>query len=82
VRNNLVQTVFLIRQREMLWPKCGDLCENVGMHGAFNVAGVQAGLNQALEVVRTRRLITNVAVWKRPCTIDASKPETTALQHA
>jgi threonine dehydrogenase-like Zn-dependent dehydrogenase len=34
---------------------------------------VQAGLDQAIEAVRARGTIVNIAVWEKPCTIHPNK---------
>lgn len=43
--------------------KCRELCEDQGVHIAFDAAGVQAGFEQAVEAVRARGIIVNIAVW-------------------
>lgn len=50
--------------------KCRELCEGQGVHVAFDAAGVQAGLDQAVHAVRARGCVVNIAVWgKKPCNI-------------
>lgn len=53
--------------------RCRDLCEDQGVHIVFDAAGVQAGLDQAVEAVRARGTIVNIAVWEKPCTLDVNK---------
>jgi threonine dehydrogenase-like Zn-dependent dehydrogenase len=43
--------------------KCRDLCDDMGVHIVFDAAGVQAGFEQAVEAVRARGVIVNIAVW-------------------
>jgi 2-desacetyl-2-hydroxyethyl bacteriochlorophyllide A dehydrogenase len=53
--------------------RCRELCEDQGVHVVFDAAGVQAGLDQAVEAVRARGTIVNIAVWEKPCTIHPNK---------
>ena len=53
--------------------KCREICEDQGVHIVFDAAGVQAGLDQAVEAVRARGTIVNIAVWEKPCTIHPNK---------
>jgi len=53
--------------------KCRELCEDQGVHLVFDAAGVQAGLDQAVEAVRARGTIVNIAVWEKACTIHPNK---------
>jgi threonine dehydrogenase-like Zn-dependent dehydrogenase len=53
--------------------RCRELCEDQGVHIVFDTAGVQAGLDQAIEAVRARGTIVNIAVWEKPCTIHPNK---------
>jgi 2-desacetyl-2-hydroxyethyl bacteriochlorophyllide A dehydrogenase len=53
--------------------RCKELCEDQGVHVVFDAAGVQAGLDQAVDAVRARGTIVNIAVWAKPCTIDPNK---------
>ncbi|KAK8220547.1 sorbitol dehydrogenase [Phyllosticta capitalensis] len=43
-----------------------------GAHVAFDCAGVQAGLNDAVQSVRAEGKIVNVAIWEKPPFIDAN----------
>jgi 2-desacetyl-2-hydroxyethyl bacteriochlorophyllide A dehydrogenase len=53
--------------------RCRELCEDQGVHKVFDAAGVQAGLDSAIEAVRARGTIINIAVWEKPCTVDVNK---------
>ena len=46
-----------------------EICDGVGATVAFDAAGVQAGLEQAVLAVRARGTVVNVAVWNKPATI-------------
>lgn len=59
--------------KEDLVQRCRDLCDGQGPHVVLDAAGVQAGLDQAIEAVRARGLIVNIAVWEKPCSIDVNK---------
>ncbi|KAK7515111.1 sorbitol dehydrogenase [Phyllosticta citriasiana] len=43
-----------------------------GAHVAFDCAGVQAGLDDAVESVRAEGKIVNVAIWEKPPRVDAN----------
>jgi 2-desacetyl-2-hydroxyethyl bacteriochlorophyllide A dehydrogenase len=53
--------------------RCRELCEDQGVHKVFDAAGAQAGLDSAIEAVRARGTIINIAVWEKPCTINVNK---------
>lgn len=46
-----------------------DICDGRGANVAFDAAGVQAGLDQAMQAIRTRGTLVNIAVWEKPATI-------------
>ena len=41
-----------------------EICDGQGAHVAFDAAGVQAGFHQAMEAIRPRGTVVNIAVWK------------------
>lgn len=43
-----------------------EICGGVGVDVAFDAAGVQAGLNQALKAVRAQGTMVNIAIWEKP----------------
>ncbi|KAI9893378.1 MAG: hypothetical protein M1814_006674 [Vezdaea aestivalis] len=49
--------------------KCKELCGGEGPHVAFDAAGVQPGLTQAIHALRARGTLVNIAVWPRTATI-------------
>lgn len=49
--------------------KCREFCDDQGVHVAYDAAGVQAGLDQAVLAVRAHGTIVNIAVWEKPCMI-------------
>lgn len=49
--------------------RCREICDGVGVNVAFDCAGVQAGLNQAIHATRARGTIVNVAVWEHPVSV-------------
>jgi threonine dehydrogenase-like Zn-dependent dehydrogenase len=53
--------------------KCRALYEDQGVHIVFDAAGVQAGLDSAVEAVRARGTIVNIAVWEKKPYIDVNK---------
>ena len=46
-----------------------ELCDGSGVDVAFDVAGVQSGLDQAIQAIRARGTLVNIAVWKKTATI-------------
>lgn len=55
--------------KEDVVAKCRELCGNQGVHIAYDCAGVQAGLNVAVNATRARGTIVNIAIWEKDCTI-------------
>ena len=55
--------------KENVVKRCRELCDGQGVHIAFDCAGVQAGLDQAVQAVRARGSIINIAIWEKNCTI-------------
>ena len=46
-----------------------EICDGQGANLAFDAAGVQAGLDQALLAIRARGTLVNIAVWEKPASI-------------
>lgn len=49
--------------------KVREICDGVGANVAFDTAGVQVGLDQAVQAIRTRGTLVNIAVWEKTATI-------------
>jgi 2-desacetyl-2-hydroxyethyl bacteriochlorophyllide A dehydrogenase len=49
--------------------RCRELCENQGVHIVFDAAGVQSGLDTAIEAVRVKGTIVNIAMWGKDPTM-------------
>lgn len=49
--------------------KVREICNGVGANVAFDIAGVQAGLDPAVQAIRTRGTLVNIAVWEKTATI-------------
>ena len=47
-----------------------EICDGQGANLAFDAAGVQAGLDQALLAIRARGTLVNIAVWEKPASIN------------
>ena len=45
-----------------------EVCGGVGVAVAFDAAGVQAGLDQAILSIRARGTLVNIAVWEKTAT--------------
>lgn len=46
-----------------------EICDGKGANVAFDCAGVQAGLDQAILSIRARGTLVNIAVWEKSATI-------------
>lgn len=46
-----------------------DICDGRGANVAFDAAGVQAGLDQAIQAIRARGTLVNIAIWEKTATI-------------
>ncbi|KAI9828103.1 MAG: hypothetical protein M1832_003630 [Thelocarpon impressellum] len=49
--------------------RCKELCEGQGPQLAFDAAGAQAGLTQAIHALRARGTLVNIAVWEEAASI-------------
>ncbi|KAM0804478.1 hypothetical protein BDR22DRAFT_602578 [Usnea florida] len=45
------------------------ICDKQGCNVAFDAAGVQSGLDQAIQAIRARGTLVNIAVWEKTATI-------------
>ena len=55
--------------KEDVVKRCRELCDQQGVHVAYDCAGVQVGLDQAVHATRARGTIVNIAIWEKTCTI-------------
>lgn len=46
-----------------------ETCDGQGANVAFDAAGVQAGLDQAIQAIRARGTLVNIAIWEKTATI-------------
>lgn len=46
-----------------------ELCDGSGVNVAFDAAGVQAGLDQAIQSIRARGTLVNIAIWEKTATL-------------
>lgn len=46
-----------------------EICEGQGANVAFDAAGVQPGLDQAIQAIRARGTLVNIAIWEKTATI-------------
>lgn len=49
--------------------KVREICDGQGANVAFDAAGVQAGLDQAILAIRAKGTLVNIAVWEKPASI-------------
>lgn len=52
--------------KEDVVARCLELCDNQGVHVAFDAAGVQAALTAAFKAIRVRGTMVNIAIWEKP----------------
>lgn len=52
--------------------RCRELVDGKGVHLAFDAAGVQAALNEAVRAVRARGTVVNIAIWEKPFQLQPS----------
>ncbi|KAK3699192.1 hypothetical protein LTR37_016553 [Vermiconidia calcicola] len=48
--------------------KVRELCDGTGVHVAFDCAGVQPGMDQAVLAIRARGTLVNIAIWEKTAT--------------
>ena len=53
--------------------KVREICDGQGANLAFDAAGAQAGLDQALLAIRARGTLVNIAVWEKPASISVNQ---------
>ena len=46
-----------------------EICDGYGANVAFDAAGVQAGLDQAVQAIRARGTLVNIAIWEKTATL-------------
>lgn len=46
-----------------------EICDGRGANVAFDAAGVQAGLDQAIQALRAGGTLVNIAIWEKSATI-------------
>ncbi|KAF2673289.1 GroES-like protein [Microthyrium microscopicum] len=49
--------------------RCRQICDNEGVHVVIDAAGVQSGLDTAIEACRVRATIVNIALWGKSPTV-------------
>lgn len=52
--------------KEDIVARCLELCDNRGVHVAFDAAGVQSALTDAFKAIRVRGTMVNIAIWEKP----------------
>ncbi|KIW30215.1 chlorophyll synthesis pathway protein BchC [Cladophialophora immunda] len=58
--------------QEDVVPRTREICDGQGADIVFDAAGVQSCLDQAIQALRARGTLVNVALWEKPPTIDAN----------
>ena len=55
--------------KEDIVARVHELCDGLGVSVAFDAAGVQAGVDQAILALRARGTLVNIAVWDKPISV-------------
>lgn len=55
--------------KEDIVARVKELCDGRGVNIAYDAAGVQPGLDAAIQAIRARGLLINIAVWEKTATI-------------
>ncbi|KAI9718649.1 MAG: hypothetical protein M1828_006657 [Chrysothrix sp. TS-e1954] len=59
--------------KEDVVAKCRELTNGRGVHVVFDAAGVQKALDTAIEAMRVRGTLVNIAIWEQPATVQATR---------
>lgn len=51
--------------KEDIVARCRELCGGTGVNVAFDAAGVQVGMDQAVGAIRARGTLVNIAIWEK-----------------
>ena len=57
--------VVLDPSKDDIITRCRELCGGTGVNVAFDAAGVQVGMDQAVGAVRARGTLVNIAIWEK-----------------
>lgn len=55
--------------KEDIVARVREICDGQGANLAFDAAGVQPGLDQAVLAIRARGTLVNIAIWEKTATI-------------
>lgn len=55
--------------KEDIIERCRELCDGQGVNVAFDCAGVQVGMDQAVGAIRARGTLVNIAIWEKRASI-------------
>ena len=55
--------------KEDIVARVREICDGYGANVAFDAAGVQAGLDQAIQALRARGTLVNIAIWEKTALI-------------
>lgn len=61
--------ILLDPAKDNIVERCREICDGEGVDVAFDAAGTQAGLDAAVNAVRARGMIVNIAIWDQRATI-------------
>jgi threonine dehydrogenase-like Zn-dependent dehydrogenase len=59
--------------RDHVAERSKEICDGLGPDVVFDAAGVQAGLDSAMEAVRPGGTIVNIAAWGKPAVLDPTQ---------
>ena len=55
--------------KEDIVARCREECDNKGVNIAFDAAGVQVAMDNAVKAIRARGTLVNIAIWEKPANI-------------
>lgn len=64
--------VIIDPSKEDIVARCRELCDDKGVQVAFDAAGVQVAMEQAVRCVRARGTFVNIAIWEKPAQINTN----------
>ena len=61
--------VIIDPSKEDIVARCREECDNKGVNIAFDAAGVQVAMDNAVKAIRARGTLVNIAIWEKPANI-------------
>lgn len=65
--------VIIDPSKEDIVARCRELVGGTGVHVAFDCAGVQMAMDKAVQAIRARGTLVNIAIWEKKCSFVANE---------